>query len=149
MLVKQQLHFWSLILFAGAAILGSCTSLYVKPTAGSDDRFDLSTSDTPNPRSTIPPTETRSTHTPTPTPSQTTALAPTPQSILLRGVQGCPQEQTVIAFNPIQLHYGAWGSVGQSFAGTSLDLIDITLTMDGEEKTGVKQPAASDLPNHC
>jgi len=149
MFIKRQFRLWGLIPITAAVILASCTSLYIEPTACSDDRLILSTSDTPKPRSTLQPTETRSTHTPTPTPSQTNAPAPEPQSILLRGVQGCPQEQTVTAFNPIQIHYGPWGSIGRPFAEASLDLIDITLTIDGEEKIGVKQPVASDLPNHC
>jgi hypothetical protein len=68
---------------------------------------------------------------------------------LLRGVSGCASAQDVAADSPIQLHYGVWGSVGEAYAEASLDLMEITLTMDGEEIEGEQQPVAQDLAEHC
>lgn len=107
---------------------------------------------TPTPRSTPAPIDIAPTPTlrssPTPTEIDPTSVLE-PQVVLLRGVQGCESEQDIVANNPIQLHYGVWGSVGEAYAEASWDLIDVTLTMDGETIEGEKQPVAPDLVEHC
>jgi len=149
MVIKRLVRLWSLIIFLGAGILVGCSSPPGEQTADLVDRTIMPTSDTLKPSSTLAPTEIPQTRTSIPTQTPTTTPTPKPQIILLRGVQGCAHEQKVNAHNPIQLHYGVWGSVGKAFAEASWDLLDITLTIDGEEISGVKQPVAADLTNHC
>lgn len=103
------------------------------------------------PSSTSTPTEIPPTLTPSPSPAPTFTSTPEPQFILLRGASasGCKREHSVVANKPIRLHYGVWGSVGKEYADNAWDLLDITLTIDGEEIVGEKQPVAADLVNHC
>ena len=103
----------------------------------------------------IPSSTPTSTNTPNPTltssPSPTASHTPTPepQVVLLRGAKGCDREHNIIANSPIPLHYGVWGSVGKAYAEGSWDILDITLTIDGDEVQGEKQPVAADLIRHC
>ena len=101
---------------------------------------------TPIPSSTPIPTKTP---TLTPIPTATPLPTPEPQVILLRGATGCEREHDIIANSPVQLHYGVWGSVGKAYAESAWDLLEITLTMDGEEINGEKQPVAADLIEQC
>ncbi len=92
-------------------------------------------------------TPTAAIETSTTNPTYTPALEP--QVVLLRGAQGCEREQNIIANSPVQLHYGVWGSIGKAYAEASWDLIDIILTIDGEEIEGEKQPVKADLIKQC
>lgn len=86
----------------------------------------------------------------TPGPSEEPPLASVePQVIMLRGVEGCESEHEVVSDSPIELHYGVWGSMGEEYAEVSWEQIDITLTIDGIEVEGEKQPVAPDLVEHC
>lgn len=124
----------TMTLVAGLVILSACeqqiSTQITAPTAAIE-------ASAPTPTSTSTPIEVA----PTPTPE--------PQVILLRGVTGCESEQDIVADNPIQLHYGVWGSVGEAYAEASRDLMDITLTIDGEEIEGEEQPVTTDLVEHC
>jgi hypothetical protein len=118
----------------GLLILSACEPQSPTPTTSPATAIESSA---PTTASTSPPTE--------------IAPQPTlePQVILLRGVAGCESEQDIVADNPIQLHYGVWGSVGEEYAEASWELMDITLTIDGEEIEGEKQPVSPDLVEHC
>lgn len=129
-------------------------SLIFSACGSSPKDTDATNSPIPPTRTPIPPTITPMpppTLTPTQIPSHTPTSTPTPepQVILLRGAQGCDREHNIIANSPIQLHYGVWGSVGKAYAEGSWDLLDITLTIDGDEVQGEKQPVAADLIRHC
>jgi len=97
-----------------------------------------SSTDTP-----LPPSETPvPTDTPQPTPTETLEPTPTPepQIVFLRDAPGCDLQHDIIANSPIELHYGGWGSLNKAYAEGSWDLYVSTLTMDGEEIEGEKQP---------
>jgi hypothetical protein len=79
----------------------------------------------------------------------TFAPTPEPQVVILRGVSGCASDQNVYGDNPIQVHYGIWGSIGKSAAEAAWDNLNVELTMDGKIITGEKQPVAPDLFKHC
>lgn len=87
-------------------------------------------------------------HTATEKPSELVPK-PEPQVILLRGVEGCEQDLKITANQPIQLHYGVWGSLGKAYAEAAWDSLDISLTIDGEEIEGEKHPPVENLSNHC
>jgi hypothetical protein len=105
--------------------------------------------DTPKPTPTPTPTEIPPTFTPSPSHTPTFTPTPEPQVVFLRPVRGCDLEHDIIANSPIELHYGAWGSLNKAYAEGSWDLLDFTLTMDGEEIEGEKQPVAAKLVKHC
>ncbi len=133
----------TVIFVFGLVILSACEQQVTTQTTAPTAAIEASA---PNPASTSTPTAIAPTSAPT-------AIAPTPtpepQVILFRGVPGCESEQDIVANSPIQLHYGVWGSVGEAYAEASWDLMDITLTMDGEEMEGEKQPVSPDLVEHC
>jgi hypothetical protein len=124
----------TVIFVSGLVILSACGQQVATQTIAPTSTIEAST---PTPASTSTPTEIAS------------APTPEPQVILLRGVTGCESEQDIVANSPIQLHYGVWGSVGEAYAEGSWGLMDITLTLDGEEIEGEKQPVTPDLVEHC
>ncbi len=137
MFIKRLIQLCSLAIILSAGILVGCGSSAEEQAVALVDLTTTPASYTPMPSSTSAPIEI------TPTP------IPEPQVVLLRGAKECEREQNIIANSPIQLHYGVWGSVGKAYAEGSWDLLDITLTMDGEEIEGEKQPVAADLIKHC
>ena len=137
MFIKRLIQLCSLAIILSAGILVGCGSSAEEQAVALVDLTTTPASYTPMPSSTSAPIEI------TPTP------IPEPQVVLLRGAKECEREQNIIANSPIQLHYGVWGSVGKAYSEGSWDLLDITLTMDGEEIEGEKQPVAADLIKHC
>ena len=137
----------TVIFVFGLVILSACEQQqFTMPTTAPTATIEAPAQ---NPSSTSAPTEMAPTLTPKPSHTPTYTPTPEPQVILLRGAPGCERDQNIFANSPIQLHYGVWGSVGKVYAEGSWDLLDITLTMDGEEIEGEKQPVAADLINHC
>jgi hypothetical protein len=129
----------TVIWLLGLVILSACEqSRYTPPTITPTAAIE-----------TPPPTTTQIAAVETPSPNPTFTPAPEPQVVLLRGAQGCELDQNIIANSPVQLHYGVWGSIGKDYAEASWDLIDVTLTIDGGEVEGEKQPVAADLVSHC
>jgi len=145
MFTKRLMQFWSLTIILSAGILVGCGSSVEEQALALVNRTSTPASDTPLPNSTSVPTEITPTLTPSPSHTPTYTPTPEPQVILLRGAPGCEREQNIIANNPIQLHYGVWGSLGKAYAEGSWDLLDL----DGEEIEGEKQPVAADLVKHC
>ncbi len=134
------------LLLIGLLLIVACTSAQPEPTSTPEPPTEP-----PPPTDTSTPTELPSTATATPSPSHTPTFTPTPepQIVFLRGAKGCDREHEIIANSPIQLHYGVWGSYGKWYAEASWDLLDVTLTMNGEEVEGEKQPVAADLAVQC
>jgi hypothetical protein len=140
MFMKRIILICSVTIILGAGILSGC--------GPSSEELAVS-SDTPKPTPTSLPTEIPPTITPSPSLTPTYTPTPEPQVILLRGAKGCEREHDIIANSPVQLHYGVWGSLGKAYAEAAWDLLEITLTMDGEEIEGEKQPVAADLIKDC
>jgi hypothetical protein len=134
------------ILVFGLIILSACEQQFTKPAIAPTATVEAYGQNPPSASATkeVAPT-------PTPKPSHIPTYTPTPdpQLILLRGAPGCEHEQNIFANSRVQLHYGVWGSVGKAYAEGSWDLLDISLTMDGEEIEGEKQPVSADLIKHC
>lgn len=144
MFIKRLMQLCSLAIILTAGILVGCGS-------SGEEQIATTTpaSDTPISNSTSAPKEITPALTPSPTNTPTYTPTREPQIVLLRGAPGCESEQNIIANRPIELHYGVWGSIGREFAEGSWDLLDITITLDGEELKGEKQPIAADLMQHC
>ena len=137
----------TVIFVFGLVILSACEQQqFTMPTTAPTATIEAFAQ---NPTSTSTPTEIAPTLTPQPSHTPTYTPTPEPQVILLRGAPGCEREQNIIANSPVQLHYGVWGSIGKAYADASWDLIDIALTIDGEDIEGEKQPVAADLIKQC
>ena len=115
MIKKGTLLAHTLIFVFGAVALAACTQ-------------------PPNPTPPAAPSVSNKTSTPQPIPTQlpTTTQKPTdtapetePQVILLRGMEGCEQDLKILANQPVQLHYGVWGSLGKAYAENASDLLEI------------------------
>jgi hypothetical protein len=140
MFSNRLIQLGSLAIIMSAGIMVSCGPSAEELAVTFVAQTAAAATDTPKPTPTPTPTEIPPTFTPSPSHTPTFTPTPEPQIVFLRDAPGCDLQHDIIANSPIELHYGAWGSLNKAYAEGSWDLYVSTLTMDGEEIEGEKQP---------
>jgi hypothetical protein len=73
-----------------------------------------------------------------------TAEEPDVSTVFVR--PACGDTYRAPAGKPILLHYGSWGALGADLVTQNVDNMTITLTVDGQEITGTRNPVSPTVP---